>query len=561
MNVSAVACCLAASVLATPAGSVLYVDDDAPGGGDGTSWDTAYRFLTDALADAADGGVGEIRVAQGTYLPDRSEAEPQGTGDRAASFALCHGLTVRGGFAGIGADDPDERDLEAFPTVLSGDLAGDNSFHVVTAAAVDAVLDGLIVIAGNADSFDGDRWQGGGLRQDGGVITLVSCRFLQNSGFVGGAVYSSGQDVILVVESSTFVGNYSNVGGAINFRDGALDVTGCMFADNGNPGFGGGSAIFAFESEVAIERSAFSGNTSLGGALTVGFGTLAVANCVFAGNSAGFDGGAIQDANQSTSIVNCLFAGNEAGMGGGIYAATPGIEIINCTFVDNANVGLISNNYGTPQVINGIFRGNDPEQIAEDPTFPPTPATVTFSNIEGGWSGPGSDNINADPLFVGGPTGSWTAQAVFDPASWSTTYTDAAASLAPGALAGRLLAPAPDFLRLQLVIADNTETTITVLGDFALWGFPGFNYQVNDYRLREGSPSIDTGDTLAVPAGVTHDLAGSPRVIGDPCTPGFDPFATVDMGAYEFRGPCGRGAIANLIQRIDRQVAQFAGSR
>lgn len=27
----------------------LYVDDDAPLGGDGTSWDTAYRFLQDAL--------------------------------------------------------------------------------------------------------------------------------------------------------------------------------------------------------------------------------------------------------------------------------------------------------------------------------------------------------------------------------------------------------------------------------------------------------------------------------------------------------------------------------
>ncbi|MEE9129337.1 MAG: hypothetical protein V3T84_04915 [Phycisphaerales bacterium] len=36
-------------------GGVLYVDDDAPPGGDGTSWNTAYRFLQDAMTDAGGG--------------------------------------------------------------------------------------------------------------------------------------------------------------------------------------------------------------------------------------------------------------------------------------------------------------------------------------------------------------------------------------------------------------------------------------------------------------------------------------------------------------------------
>ena len=35
------------------AGTILYVDDDADPGGDGLSWDTAYRFLQDALATAS----------------------------------------------------------------------------------------------------------------------------------------------------------------------------------------------------------------------------------------------------------------------------------------------------------------------------------------------------------------------------------------------------------------------------------------------------------------------------------------------------------------------------
>ncbi len=55
-------------------GGVLYVDDDAPPGGDGTSWNTAYRFLQDALTDACGGGIAEIRVGQGTYTSDRDEA-------------------------------------------------------------------------------------------------------------------------------------------------------------------------------------------------------------------------------------------------------------------------------------------------------------------------------------------------------------------------------------------------------------------------------------------------------------------------------------------------------
>jgi len=68
----------------TPAycGSVLYVDDDASVGGDGQSWDTAFRFLQDALSIASitEKGITEIRIAQGIYKPDRDEVNQKGTG-------------------------------------------------------------------------------------------------------------------------------------------------------------------------------------------------------------------------------------------------------------------------------------------------------------------------------------------------------------------------------------------------------------------------------------------------------------------------------------------------
>jgi hypothetical protein len=149
---------------AAPAGPILYVDDDAAPGGDGSSWSTAYRFLQDALA-ILPGGVNEVRVAQGTYLPDRRAASPGGTGDRAATFQLNSGVAIVGGFAGIGTPDPDARDIALFTTVLSGDLIGDdgppgsfvnnaeNSRNIVTASNTDlsAVLDGFTLTGGNAD--------------------------------------------------------------------------------------------------------------------------------------------------------------------------------------------------------------------------------------------------------------------------------------------------------------------------------------------------------------------------------------------------------------------------
>ncbi|MFQ5495747.1 MAG: WD40/YVTN/BNR-like repeat-containing protein, partial [Phycisphaerae bacterium] len=132
-------------------GSVLYVNVDATGMQNGTTWADAYVDLQSALntAAASSDSVGEIWVAQGMYRPDIAG------GDREASFELVSGVVLYGGFAG-GEDTLDERDPEKNPTTLSGDLndddigfenRSDNSYHVVTAMDVDdtAVLDGFIV--------------------------------------------------------------------------------------------------------------------------------------------------------------------------------------------------------------------------------------------------------------------------------------------------------------------------------------------------------------------------------------------------------------------------------
>jgi len=71
--------------------------------GDGLSWDTAYRLVQDALLPAK-----------------RPAPDPQ------ACFLLPDGVTLVGGFAGIGAADPDERDVDRFASTLTGGQLGND---------------------------------------------------------------------------------------------------------------------------------------------------------------------------------------------------------------------------------------------------------------------------------------------------------------------------------------------------------------------------------------------------------------------------------------------------
>ena len=103
-----------------------HVDDDVALGGDGTSWPTAFTYLQDALSLATDGD--EILVAGGTYEPDKDEAGNVTLGNRSATFQLITGVGLYGGYAGLAnLANPDERDIEGYESILSGDLDGDDT--------------------------------------------------------------------------------------------------------------------------------------------------------------------------------------------------------------------------------------------------------------------------------------------------------------------------------------------------------------------------------------------------------------------------------------------------
>lgn len=405
--VLAVVCLAAMSSPNAWTGSVLYVDDDAPFGGDGLSWDTAFHFLQDALATAKSGGADEIHVGQGVYKPDQDEAGNVTPGDREATFHLIEGVAMMGGYAGFGAPDPDARDIELYETILTGDLLGDdepgfvnyeeNSYHVVTAAVAGApVLDGFSVVAGNADDqSDNDR--GAGLYCLAGAPSVVDCRFMLNRAVSGGAMYVGDADPAvsacrfsdnraldqggaLNLASSTgtvmgceFTANIALTGGAATIRESStITISDCLFQSNEateNDGYSGGGALYVYHSTAALINCTFTLNTSAntgGGVDARNEAGLTLDNCVFECNLADYAGGGAATEDENTFIAtDCICECNYAfADGGGFWINGADGAVSSCSFLSNiaqGNGGGVCLRYAGIDVEDCMFVDNGAE--------------------------------------------------------------------------------------------------------------------------------------------------------------------------------------------------------
>ncbi len=510
------------------------MDAAASGANDGTSWTHAYNSIQDALTQAAASGgtISEIWVAEGTYMPDGGYIPTNGThvpgsGDRTASFDLQGNLALYGGFAG-GETLLSQRDIEGNPTILSGDLAGDdapvpcvqdlpdcegystfcgeddacsvrannaeNSYHVVsmTAEYETTVLDGFLITAGNANGLGFGR-AGAGVFCEGRPV-VANCTIIGNWAF-GGAVYAS-YHARPHVTRCAFIGNE---GGGLNADHySKVSITESRFDQNSPYG------LVLYDATAKVERSVFIRNRQAG-IWNSFFGSSLASDCDFVENHGpgiqnyvwgsahvidsrfiGNRNSAINSTYESTVItINSVFIGNSTpGNGGAIYTLRPCLSrTINCTFSGNV-AGLAggaifseNNHYfacadSTTEVANSVFWGNldSGGKVASAPVLADTGAilNVNHSLVQGGWAGPGGVGIiDADPLFVD--------------------------SLGPD-------------------------------------GIPGTGDE--DLRLLFGSPAIDAGDELflvpwsgtGMAEGIATDLDGHARVL---C-------GAVDMGAYEF---------------------------
>ena len=341
------------------AGKIIYVDEIAGGANDGSSWDDAYNFLQDALADANESEKPvEIRLAQGSYSPDQDTLNPEGTAERRATFHLINGVSLKGGYAGLGSADPNARDSVLFETALVGEIrqtgfGGGNSYHIVTGSGTDetAVLDGLIIAGGNANGprlgqesdYDYRFRYGGGLYNDAGSPTVIDCVFTDNSAYIGGgAIYNS--------------------------NGGSPTLTDCMFEWN--------SAVDG----CGIYNS--NSNPSLTG-------------CVFSMNIAQNNGGGMYNEQSSPVLTDCVFIDNSGSFGGGIYNSRSNPTLTDCSFI--ANTTLTIRSFDNTLSCGGGMYNDRSSPILSNCIFSENSAYASLSNFGGAMY----NNDNSNPVLTG----------------------------------------------------------------------------------------------------------------------------------------------------------------
>ena len=382
--------CVFLANLAT--GRIIYVDDDAPGANDGSSWADACADLRGVIRDEADSG-DTIWVAQGVYRPTGRD------GDRGQSFQLKDGVIVEGGYAGFGEPDPDARDIDVYRTILSGDLNADdvdvtdpwdlmdeptraeNSFHVIECGYTNesTVLDGFTITGGHANGTRTRDENGGGMDINGGSPKIINCTFIGNSTKkCGGGMYNEGGSPKII--DCTFRGNFANKGGGLYNDISSATVSNCTFSKNSASDSGGGMYNDNSDSELLSCR--FVGNLSAcGGGMFNTEGGPNLTNCIFSGNWAE-SGGGMLNVYSRPILTNCTFSRNSADFDSGTFNIDADPNFTNCILWHNTDYGR-----ETDELAQIYMEGGTP--------------TINYCCVQG-WTGqwPGEGNIHSDPLFV-----------------------------------------------------------------------------------------------------------------------------------------------------------------
>jgi CSLREA domain-containing protein len=465
LNRIILAICLCAAFIApqlpapvAASATVIYVNDDASGSNNGSTWANAYTSLQAAINDA-NSTTKEIWVAAGKYVPTTRFVAALA---RSETFQLKSGLKIYGGFAGA-ETALNQRDPAANLTILSGDIDNNdsqnpitdmssvtgnttNAFHVVM-GATGAILDGFTITGGYANGgstnscdyfpagpsashycgggmwnisanttvtnvvFSGNYGQygGGGMGNTTSSPTLTNVTFQNNSAYYGGGgMLNTGSNPTLT--SVSFNSNYArtNGGGMYSQGGGSATLTEVTFTNNSAPGNLGGGIVLS-DSNLTVKYGTFRGNSSRAGgggiAAWSGSSVITLENVIFSANvSSGSSGGGIMVQNNALTITNGLFSGNQAMSGGGLSIGGTAI-LTNVTITGNRATdsysgqsgGIVSWN-GTHQMRNSIVWGNGPNNVY----LSGATLDISYSLLQGGCPGGGTcDHITtSDPLFT-----------------------------------------------------------------------------------------------------------------------------------------------------------------
>jgi hypothetical protein len=226
---------------------------------------------------------------------------------------------------------------------------------------------------------------GGGILNQGGVVTLIGCT-LTNLAAVGGNGGYGGQGP--TSGGSGFGGAICNFGGGINLTNctfsgnqakGGIGSTG-PFNSGDQGGQARGGAIYSDSGVVGMSHVQFSGNLVSGGGWRGGVGGDAAGGAVFCSNSRLFLTGSSLIGNgvlgggclDPFSALSGGPSGN--GLGGSIYLAADSTAIFqNCSFITNRANGADSGlawvssgigqggaiyNLGSAQILSSLFSSN-----------------------------------------------------------------------------------------------------------------------------------------------------------------------------------------------------------
>ncbi len=207
---------------------VVYVDQDAAVGGDGSSWATAFQTIQEG-ADAAEAGIEtEVWVAEGVYT---------GMGDQVLDIP--EDIEVLGGFNGT-ENLRSERNIEDNPTIIDGEGTRRGVWN-------EGILDGFTIQSCNADNVSIQSDNGAAIYSNG---TIRNCRIAENIQEYGSIVDATGAMTDCVVENNrsstimdiqlfqledTIVSNNEYTRYLLYVRSGDTVIDKCEIVDNTGP--------------------------------------------------------------------------------------------------------------------------------------------------------------------------------------------------------------------------------------------------------------------------------------------------------------------------------------
>jgi len=342
-----------------------FVDIDASGSNDGSSWTNAFTSFQSALDAASSGDY--IWVAEGTYKP--SSAYDLTNTSRYYHFRMIEGVEIYGGFAGTEVLPSERTDYGvggANETILSGDIGtvgnnSDNTYHVFyhpdgIGLTSSAVLDGFTITGGNANGST-IHYEGGGMRN------------------VNSSPY---------IENSSFTSNYGGEGGVVYNDNSSPNFENCDLSNNNG---GQGGVVFNWGSSPEFTNCNLSNNSALGSVSMNKFSsTPSYTNCLFSNNSSStahyFNG-------SSGTFINCTLADNSSGSDGSALYVTN----------SSSNPATIIKNtiiWGTTTTNIYLAAGNSIEYYNSN-----IEGSGGSSSWDAGIGTDGGSNIDSDPKFVG----------------------------------------------------------------------------------------------------------------------------------------------------------------